>query len=202
MLPDWQQKVWAGYNVAPGGKVSAELLMSQMKAKPASTQAPEDYLLRGITLLNELTKNSYGITIVKEHADADQILKRIHRFRATKEQGLFELAKDVYRVVGERIDAAEIKKVVNPKKDEPWGQLKSLEKLLALKTGPEIAYKIISPLWGIYSLRLTDSHLPSADIGDAYSLCQIDTSKPNVFQGLQLINSCVSCLYDICKAFK
>ena len=202
LLPDWQQKVWAGYNVAPDGKVSAELLVSQMESKPASTQAPEDYLLRGITLLNKLTKDNFGISIIKEHTDANQILKRIHRFRATKEQGLFELAKDIYRFVGERIDAEEIKKVVNPKKGKTWGQLKSLEKLVALKIGEEAAYKLISPLWGIYNLRMTDSHLPSVDISEAYSLCQINQQEPNIFQGYQLINTCVTCIYDIYKALK
>jgi len=202
LLPDWQQKVWAGYNVPPDGKVSAELLMSQMQAKPASTQAPEDYLLSGIVLLNKLISDKFGVSVFKEHADANEILKRIHRFRAVTKEGLFELAKDIYRFVGERIDTEEIKKVVNPKKDEKWGQLKSLEKLLALKVGEETAYTLVSPLWGIYSLRLTDSHLPPNDISEAYSLCRIDTNMPTVFQGYQLLESCVTCVFEICKALK
>jgi len=202
VLPDWQQKVWAGYNVPPDGKVSAELLMSQMEAKPASTQAPEEYLPRGIVLLNKLIRDKFGVSVFKEYADANKILKRIHRFRAVTKQGLFELAKDIYRFVGEKIDAEEIKKVVNPKKGEKWGQLKSLEKLLALKVGKEAAYSLVSPLWGVYSLRLADSHLPSADISEAYSLCQIDIKKPGVIQGYQLVDTCVTCIYDICKALK
>jgi len=44
LLPDWQQKIWAGYNVSPDGKVSEELLASQMRTKPASTKAPEGFL--------------------------------------------------------------------------------------------------------------------------------------------------------------
>jgi hypothetical protein len=202
LLPDWQQKVWAGYNVPPDGKVSAELLMSQMEAKPASTQAPEEYLSRGLVLLNGLIIDKFGISVFKEHADANKILKRIHRFRAVTQQGLFELAKDIYRFVGEKIDIEEIKKVVNPKKDEKWGQLKYLENLLAIKVGKEAAYTLVSPLHGVYSLRLADSHLPSADINEAYSLCHIDIKKPGVIQGYQLITACVTCIYDICKALK
>lgn len=202
LLPDWQQRVWAGYNVPPDGKVSAELLMSQMEAKPASTQAPEEYLSRGIVLLNKLIRDKFGVSVFKEHADANKILKRIHRFRAVTKQGLFELAKDIYRFVGEKIDTEEIKKVVNPKKDEKWGQLKSLEKLLVLKVGKEASYSLVSPLWGVYSLRLADSHLPSADISKAYSLCRIDIEEPSVIQGYQLIDTCVTCIYDICKALK
>ena len=43
-MPDWIQQIWAGHNVSPDGKVSSELLDSQVNACPANTQAPEDYL--------------------------------------------------------------------------------------------------------------------------------------------------------------
>jgi len=173
-----------------------------LDANPASTQAPEEYLSRGIILLNKLIRDKFGVPIFKEHDNANKIIKRIHRFRAVTEQGLFELAKDIYRFVGEKINTEEIRKVVNPKKDEKWGQLKSLEKLLGLKVGKEAAYSLVSPLWGVYSLRLADSHLPSADISEAYSLCQIHIEKPGVIQGYQLIDTCATCIYDICKALK
>ncbi len=200
LLPDWQQKIWAGHNVSPDGKVSPELLMSQMKAKPALTQAPEDYILKGIELLDKIILKKYGISIIKEHSNTNHILKKIHRFRAINEDGLLELAKDLYRLVGERINAKEIKKLVKPKKNAAWGQLRSLEELLALKIGKKIAHELISPLWGIYTLRLADSHLPSKeDLNKAYSSCQIDTKQPTIIQGYQLINCCVGCLYEIIK---
>jgi len=44
LLPEWQQRIWAGYNVGPDGKVSKELLASQIDAEPADTQAPEAFL--------------------------------------------------------------------------------------------------------------------------------------------------------------
>ena len=31
-LPEWQQQIWAGYNIGPDGGVSEELLASQMRA--------------------------------------------------------------------------------------------------------------------------------------------------------------------------
>ena len=105
LLPDWQQKIWAGYNIAPDGKVSAELLMSQMEANLVSAQAPEHYLLKGIEILNTLTLQKYRISIFKEHANTDHIFTRTHRFRAIDDCGLFELAKDLYRLTGERIDS-------------------------------------------------------------------------------------------------
>lgn len=202
LLSDWQQKLWAGDNVAPDGKVSAELLMSQMEARPASTQAPEQYLSRGIDFLNTIIQQDYGFSIFKEHAETDQIFTRAHRFRAVDNYGLFELAKDLYRLTGERIDSAKIKKIVKPKKDDKWGQLKSLEKLLALKINDETASKLLSPLWGIYTLRKADAHLPSEDIDGAYGLCGIDIHQPMVIQGYQLIHCCVSCLYRISETIR
>lgn len=202
LLPDWQQKIWAGHNVAPDGKVSAELLMSQMEAKPASTQAPEDYLSKGIELLNTLTLKEYAILVINEHPDTNQILKKTHRFRAINKDGLFELAKDLYRLTGERINAGRIKEKVNPKKGDAWGPLKSLEKLLALKIEEKRAYKLVSPLWGIYTLRIADSHLPPDDLNKAYLLCRINTKQPTIIQGYQLIHCCVACLYEICGILK
>jgi len=164
LLPAWQQKIWAGHNVAPDGKVSTELLMSQMEAKPASTQAPEQFLSKGIKILNNLILQKYGLSVFKDGSDIGEILARTHRFRAVDKYGLFELAKDLYRLTGERIDSTKIKEFIQPKRDEKWGQLKSLEKLLASKIEEKAAYKLLSPLWGIYTLRKTDAHLPSEDI--------------------------------------
>ena len=40
LLPEIDQKTWANHNLSPDGKVSAELLMSQMQTNPAATDAP------------------------------------------------------------------------------------------------------------------------------------------------------------------
>lgn len=196
-LPDWQQKIWAGHNVAPDGKVSAELLMSQMEARPASTQAPEQYISAGIEIINAYTLKKYGFSVFKQHVDVNKILARTHRFRALDEHGLFELAKDLYRLIGETIDATKIKEIVRPKKDEKWGELKSLGKLLASETDGATAEKLFTPLWGVYKLRNADAHLPSKEIEEAYKACRIDRQQPLVMQGYQLIHCSVSCLYRI-----
>lgn len=54
-LPNWLQGIWAGHNIPPDGKVSAELLASQVRADPADTQAPEMFLEKGILRLNQLS---------------------------------------------------------------------------------------------------------------------------------------------------
>jgi hypothetical protein len=83
-----------------------------MKANPASTQAPENYLSEGIKYLNSLTLISFGILIIIDHPDVEQIMKTTHRFNAKNEEGLFGLAKNLYKIVGERIDSKKIKEII------------------------------------------------------------------------------------------
>ena len=94
-LPEWQQRIWAGYNVGPEGKVSDELLMSQANANPANTQAPEEFLSKGLDALNEASNANLGFAIVRQHDQISNLIVRAHRFRATDRVGLFSLAKTV-----------------------------------------------------------------------------------------------------------
>jgi hypothetical protein len=93
LLPEWQQKVWSGYNVSPEGKVSEELLASQMKADPANTHAPEEFLAKGLSRLNDLAKAKLGITIIRQHDQIPDLIAHAHRFRATDKEGLFALSR-------------------------------------------------------------------------------------------------------------
>lgn len=202
MLPDWQQKIWAGYNVSPEGKVSEELLASQMRAQPASTQAPEPFLKDGLSLLNNVAQNELGISLLRDHDYISRLLENSHRFRAIDEAGLYALAKDVARLTADSIDTDAIQQLVSPPKDTKWGSLKSLEKLLTLRISPATARAMVGPLVGVYELRLGDAHLPSSDIDEALALVKIDKTEPYVHQGLQLLGECVSSIYDIVNVLK
>ena len=202
LLPEWQQKIWSGYNVSPEGKVSAELLASQVDAIPANTQAPEEFLANGLELLNSLAETKLGITLIRQHKEIPHFLIRAHRFRATDKEGLFALAKDLTRLTAERIDTAELQKIIAPPKGEKWGSLKSLEKLLATKITPDLARTIMGPLFGIYELRKTDAHLPSQELSEAFGLVDVDQSAPYVTQGYQLLCAFVSCIYSICRVLE
>lgn len=202
MLPDWQQKIWAGYNISPEGKVSKELLASQMKAEPADTNAPEAFLLKGLTALNHLAKIKYGITIIKVHDQIPKLIKCSHRFRAIDKDGLFSLAKDLARITADSFDTKAIQKIVAPPKGTKWNSLKSLENLLATTIGPINARNIVGPLFGIYDLRLADAHLPKKDIETTFKLLNIDCKLPTIIQGYQLLDSCVKCIYDIYLVIK
>lgn len=62
-----------------------------------------------------------------------KLLNKLHRFRATSKEGLFELAKDVARITADSFDSQSIQTIVIPSKGEKWGSLKSVEKLLTEK---------------------------------------------------------------------
>lgn len=202
LLPDWQQKIWSGYNVSPEGKVSEELLASQMKADPANTQAPEEFLAKGLSMLNYLAKTKLGITILRQHGQIPDLIARAHRFRATDKEGLFALAKDLARLTADSIDAAELQKLVAPPNGTKWGSLKSLENLLAKRIDPNLARMMLGPLVGIYELRNADAHLASQESADALTLLRLDQNAPYVTQGYQLLHVCVNSIWSICQVIK
>lgn len=202
LLPDWQQTIWAGYNVGPEGGVSEELLASQMRAEPANTKAPEEFLPKGLGLLNTVTARKLGFRLFRAHEHYEQLLFDTHRFRAVNQQGFFGLAKDLARLTADSIDAGAIQKLVVPPKGEKWGSLKSLEHLLATQVGAPDARALLSPLVGIYELRHADAHLPSSAIAEAMTLAQVDTSFPFVFQGYQLLHVCVDTLFRMAEVLK
>jgi hypothetical protein len=198
-LPEWQQKVWSGYNISPEGKVSEELFASQIKADPADTQAPEEFLVKGLSMLNHLAEANLGITIIRPHDQIPNLITCVHRFRATSKEGLFALAKDLARLTADSIDARALQKLVAPPKGTQWGSLKSLENLLAKRIDPALARALLSPLVGIYELRHADAHLASRKVGDALNLVGVDQNAPYVIQGYQLLHACVNSIYGICQ---
>jgi hypothetical protein len=202
LLPEWQQKVWAGYNVSPEGKVSEELLASQMKAEPANTRAPEGFLADGLSRLNYLAKTKLGITLLRQHDQIPELIAHAHRFRATDKEGLFALAKDLARLTADSIDASALQQVVPPPKGVKWGSLKSLENLLATRIDPDRARAMLGPLFGIYELRHADAHLASWKSADALSLAKVDQTAPYAIQGYQLLHACVSSFYRICQVIE
>src|SRR5215510_13695633 len=114
LLPEWQQKVWAGYNMSPEGKVSEELLASHMKADPTNTQTPEEFLAKGLSKLNHVARAHLGIMIIRQHDQIAELIAHAHRFRATDKEVLFALAKDLARLTADSIDADALQKLVSP----------------------------------------------------------------------------------------
>jgi hypothetical protein len=203
LLPEWLQRVWAGFNVSPEGKVSAELFLAQGRGEPARTQAPEAFLPNGIAVLNDAFTRRFGITLFRAYPEPEEVFKACHRFKALSESGLYGLAKDLVRVVVEHIDAAALQKIVSPPGKEKWGSLKSLEKVLATVIGEKEAHAALGALHGIYNLRLADAHVFSKDeLDEAYTLARVDRALPFVMQGRDLLITCVNSLHLIANAMK
>ena len=197
LLPEWQQRIWAGFNISPEGGVSTELLAFQVRANPADTKAPEEYLEHGIEDINILSREKLGITLFREHELLPELLEKTHRFRAIDDSGLFALAKDIARLTADNLDTEKIQRIAPPPKNAQWGSLKSLENLLALKIDANQARLITGGLVGAYELRHADAHLPGKNVQEAFDLLHINRSLPTVIQGYQLIHTCVSSLYLI-----
>lgn len=198
-LPQWQQRLWVGHNVAPDGQVSSELLDSQMRATPASTTAPEADFEDILAILNKVFIKLYGSVLFRSHDSKDEILRRVHRFRATSKAGLLELAKDIARLTADSIDLNLLRTIVKPENDQKLGSLKLVERLLVTSQGDDLARNIMTPLVGVYELRLGDAHLPSSKINEAYTLLKVEVNSLPITQGTQILIQTVNSLREILR---
>jgi hypothetical protein len=202
LLPEWAQREWASWNVAPDGGVSGELIAAQVAAEPATTQAPEPWLRAGMDRLNQIASERLGFPILRGHARDEEIIAQTHRFRSLDLEGLCSLAKDVSRLIADRIDVSALQEVAPPPKGARWASLKTLENLVALGVGSEAARELMGPLVGVQELRQADAHLPSGDLESSLRLAGVDTSVPYVHQGLLLLSASVSSLFGIAEALE
>ena len=198
-LPEWQKRFWVGYNVSPEGGVSKELLDSQVKANPAPTQAPEPYFATSLERLNAAAEHRWGDKLLREHSDVDKIMPKIHRFRARDRAGLFSLAKDIFRLTGDRLNIAMLHRVAPPPESGKRGSLKSLEHALATIATAGDARSALTPLIGVYELRLCDAHLASSRTNKALNMSAVDPNAHPIQQGFQLIQGIVLALQRIAK---
>ncbi len=198
LLPDWQQREWAAHNVLPDGKLSEELQAAQIDGSwCVPTVAPEARLAKELTDLQELAAAKLKIKLFRQHTEVATLMPRLHRFRATSEASLFELAKDLMRVTAEDMDAKQLKTLVDSAKDQDLGSLKSLETVLAIKIGPKKARSLLGPLVGVNKLRSADAHLKSSDLDEPMKLTGVDRTSPFVVQGRQLLCATVDAVEQI-----
>jgi hypothetical protein len=193
------KKTWARHNVSPDGGVSAELLMSQMQARPAETIAPEANFFSLIAEIQRISKIRLGGPLFRGHSSEEEISRKINRFQATSLRVFYLLCKEVTRFLIERIDMDLLKSI--KKEDEKLGTIKRIEKILSA-----LGYdgrKITGVLVGVYELRLADAHLPSTDqIRDALQLVGIDYEEMKVHAGKQLLEKINDSLVQIKEALE
>ncbi|NNC73550.1 MAG: hypothetical protein HKN78_11835, partial [Sphingomonadaceae bacterium] len=140
----------------------------------------------------------YGARLLREHDSLEGLLRRAHRFVAAEPDGLLELSKELTRLFIERIDIdAIIAALALPKTDKKPGSLKALEKLAAHHGSDDAARTMMSPLFGIYDLRLADAHIGSSKIASGKTRAAVDDRSPAVTQGRQLLQSFVATINQI-----
>lgn len=188
-LPAWEQHIWAAHNLVPDGKVSSELLESQVKAQPASTHAVEELFFEVMAMLENGFHDTFGVPLYTHDINRSEVLKHISRFASKDQASLLRLAKELVRVFSDRLDVRELRKLSTHSNKDKLGSNKLLEDVLAQKVGPEKARKIFGPIAGAYDMRVGDAHPTSSKIGDALKLVGIDDSNSFLRQGEQLISN-------------
>lgn len=188
-LPPWEQFLWAASNVAPEGKVSAELLASQVKARPADTHAVEEMLFRYMRLLEVDFGKAFGVSLYSHEIDDAASMQHISRFSSKDQASLLRLAKELVRVFSDRLDVRSLRKLSNHPDKDKLNSNKLLQNILAQKTGEERAREVFAAIAGVYDMRVGDAHPTSSKIGGALELAGIDISASYFQQGEQLIRN-------------
>jgi hypothetical protein len=188
-LPAWEQHIWAAQNVVPDGKVSSELLDSQVKAQPASTHAVEELLFEVMAMLENGFREVFKVPLFTHDLNRLEAMKQISRFASKDQASLLRLAKELVRVFSDRLDVRELLKLSTHSNKDKLGSNKLLEDVLAQKVGPEKARKVFGPIAGAYDMRVGDAHPTSSKIGDALKLAGIDDNNSFLRQGEQLISN-------------
>jgi len=188
-LPAWEQHIWAAQNIVPDGKVSNELLASQVKSQPASTHAAEELIFEVMDMLGGGFRQEFNVSLYSHELERSEAMKHISRFSSKDQTSLLRLAKELVRVFSDRLNVSELRKLSTHSNKEKLGSNKLLQDVLAQKVGTEKARDIFGPIVGAYDMRVGDAHPTSSKIGDALKLAGIDDSKSFLRQGEQLISN-------------
>lgn len=188
-LPAWEQFFWAASNVAPEGKVSAELLASQVKAQPANSYAVEQMLFEYMRLLAADFRKAFGVSLFSHEIDDATSMQHVSRFASKDQASLLWLAKELVRIFSDRLDVRSLRKLSNHPDKGKLGSNKLLQNILAQKAGEERAREVFAAIAGAYDMRLGDAHPTSSKIDEALKLAGIDAAASYLRQGEQLIEN-------------
>ena len=187
-LAAWEQHVWAAHNVPPEGKVSRELLDAQVKTQPASTHAVEEGLFVSMRLLERGFRERFGVDLFNHDIEDESAMQLISRFHSKDQASLLRLAKEIIKVLSDRLSVRELRKLATHPEKDKLGSNKLLQDILASQVGDDRARQVLGPVFGAYDLRVGDAHPTGSRIGDALKLAGIDESRSFLRQGEQLIH--------------
>lgn len=198
-LPVRLQRIWSAYNCTPEGGVSHELFMAQMQVQPATTVAPEVVFQNSIQHLQTASRDRFGQPLLTDHFIVESLLPRVNRFHATDMDGIYMLAKEINRIVIERIDLDLLKRL-QPDLEKDLGSIKRLGRVLD-GLGVD-GYTLTGTLVGIYDLRMADAHLPSSDLSEALQLVGIGDETNPIRAAKKMITNVAQTIEDIASAFE
>ena len=198
-LKPWEQHVWSGHNVVPDGKVSAELMLSQVEANPAKTYAPEVKLFELAQVLEQHFYDQYQLELFSHKVDEDAFFKHISRFSSKDEPSLLRLAKELARFFSERLNKKALKQISSHKLKNDLGSNKLFESILADKVGEAKARQMFGVIAGIYDMRNGDAHIAGSKITDAIKFAEVDHARSYLRQGQQLIDNFARSIYFIIR---
>ena len=188
-LPSWEQHLWAAHNVVPEGKVSSELLDSQVKAQPASTYAVEELFFEVMRLLENEFKQEFNVSLFSHELSREEFFKKISRFDSKDQASLLRLAKEIVRVFSDRINVKELRNLSRYSDKDKLGSNKLLQDILSQRVGNDTARKVFGPIVGAYDMRVGDAHPTSSKIEEALKLAGIDDEISFLRKGEQLISN-------------
>lgn len=188
-LPSWEQHIWAAHNVVPEGKVSSELLDSQVKAQPASTHAVEELLFEVMSMLENGFKRDFNVSLFSHELNREEAFKKISRFESKDKASLLRLAKEIVRVFSDRLNVKELRNLSTHSNKDKLGSNKLLQDILSQKVGDDTARRVFGPIVGAYDMRVGDAHPTSSKIDEALELAGIDDENSFLRQGEQLISN-------------
>lgn len=188
-LPAWEQFIWAASNVAPEGKVSTELLASQVKARPAGTHAVEEMLFGCMRLLDAEFHKTFNAALFLHDIDDAASMQQVSRFSSQDQASLLRLAKELVRIFSDRLDVRSLRKLSKHPDKDKLASNKLLQSVVAQKAGEERAREVFAAIAGAYDMRVGDAHPTSSKISEALKLANIDAEASYLRQGEQLIRS-------------
>ncbi len=158
-LAEWAQRLWAGFNIPPEGGLSEELHASQNLASPVSTIAPETMLWANLNAVQSLFQERFGATFFSALPDEATFFRAIHRFYDQSFRQVCELAKELMKIVVERIEMRSINLLLGPSKSEVENDARQIKRLKHWfdRHGHD-GRKITGPLVGVNDLRQGAAH--------------------------------------------
>lgn len=174
LLPDFHKRIWQAHNILPDGCPSQELWEAQMRGRPAKTNAPEADFFSALACLEKVSTERLGSPLLRHHDFVPSLYRYIHRFRDENMQGLCALAKDIDKLITERINT----KLLECHAPPPDKNFRSIRRLIHfLDSIGSDGRQITAPLIGINTLRQGDAHLPSSELHEALTLIKIADTK-------------------------